>query len=61
MSKFNVFKDARGEFRWRFQADNNKIVASSGEGYKNKADCEHAIDLIKKGAPKAQVVDTTEE
>jgi uncharacterized protein YegP (UPF0339 family) len=61
MSKFNIFKDARGEFRWRFQADNNKIVASSGEGYKNKADCKHAIEIIKKDGPKAEVVDGTEE
>lgn len=28
------------EWRWRVQAANNKIVADSGEGYKNRLDAE---------------------
>ena len=35
------------------------IVATSGEGYNAKADCQHGIDLIKEGAAKAKVEDTT--
>jgi uncharacterized protein len=61
MSKFSIFKDKQGEFRWRFQAANNKIVASSGEGYKNKTDCKHAIEIIKKDGPKAEIADETEK
>lgn len=36
----------KGTWRWRFVADNGKTVAS-GEAYVNKADCLHAIALLK--------------
>lgn len=37
------------EWRWRLKGGNNEIVAS-GEGYHNKADCLHAIALVKNSA-----------
>ena len=40
-------KDARGEWRWHLKALNNRIIATSGEGYDNEKDCLHAIDLVK--------------
>lgn len=36
---FHVYKDNRGEYRWRFEAANGKIQADSGEGYKSKQHC----------------------
>ncbi|CAG9934096.1 YegP family protein [Candidatus Nitrotoga arctica] len=33
------------EWRWRLKGDNYKTVAS-GESYKNKDDCLHAINLL---------------
>jgi len=51
-----VYKDNRGEWRWRLRASNGRIIADSGEGYKNKQDCEHGIDLVKKEAPDAKIV-----
>jgi uncharacterized protein YegP (UPF0339 family) len=47
---FELYKDAKGEWRWRLFAANGKQIANSGEGYKNKTDCEHAIDLVKNAA-----------
>ena len=47
MADFEIYKDARLEFRWRFKANNGKILAESAEGYNNPANCEHAIVLIK--------------
>ncbi|HYH08171.1 MAG TPA: YegP family protein [Thermoanaerobaculia bacterium] len=46
-------EDARGEWRWHLKAANNRIIAVSGEGYKNEADCTDAIVLVKsaKDAP----------
>ncbi|RMF41503.1 MAG: DUF1508 domain-containing protein [Alphaproteobacteria bacterium] len=38
--KFEVYKDKRGEWRWRRIATNGKIVGAASEGYKSKADCE---------------------
>ena len=37
---FEVYKDKRGEFRWRRKAPNGRIVGASSEGYNKKADCE---------------------
>jgi uncharacterized protein YegP (UPF0339 family) len=58
---FEVFKDAKGEYRWRLKASNSKIIADSGEGYKAKADCLHGIDLIKEGAAKATTDDKSDK
>ena len=57
--KFVVYKDARGEYRWRLVAVNGRTIADPGEGYGNKADCVAAIQLVKEGAPRAPVEDTT--
>jgi uncharacterized protein YegP (UPF0339 family) len=44
--RFHVYQDAKKEWRWRLLAGNNKTLADSGEGYKNKQDCLNAIGLI---------------
>lgn len=58
MAKFEIYQDESGEYRWRFRADNNEVVAS-GEDYRSKEDCEHAVQLIKDQAPLAEVADRT--
>lgn len=55
MAKFELYKDASGEFRWRFISSNGRTIADSGESYKNKADCQSGIELIKREAPTARV------
>ncbi|MBH9993858.1 MULTISPECIES: DUF1508 domain-containing protein [Bartonella] len=45
--KFEIYKDKNGEWRWHLKAANHEKIATSGEGYKNKADALHAIDLVK--------------
>ena len=35
-----------GEWRWRLKGRNHEILAE-GESYKNKADCEYVIQLLK--------------
>jgi len=55
--KFETYTDASNDTRWRLKSTNGQIIASSGQGYKDKRDCEHAIDVIKKGAAKAKVED----
>lgn len=45
--RFKVYKDYKGEWRWRLLAANNKIIADSGEAYTNKQDCLHGISLVK--------------
>ena len=48
MEQFELYKDTKGEYRWRLQAKNNKIIADSGEGYTRKANCEGGIRLAKR-------------
>ncbi|MCY4369925.1 MAG: DUF1508 domain-containing protein [bacterium] len=48
--EFFRYRDAAGEWRWRFKAPNNKIMADSGEGYESLRSCDNAIDIIKREA-----------
>lgn len=41
--KLDIYKDSRGEWRWRLRARNGKIVADSGEGYKTTAGVRKAV------------------
>jgi uncharacterized protein YegP (UPF0339 family) len=45
--KFEVYKDAAKEWRWRLKAENGNVLAESGEGYKNRNDCLDGIDSVK--------------
>ena len=55
--KFEVYTDARGEFRFRLKATNGEIIAAS-EGYKTKASCLNGVDSVKRNAPEADVVES---
>tara|TARA_R110000824_G_scaffold401715_2_gene614089 strand:- start:89331 stop:89519 length:189 start_codon:yes stop_codon:yes gene_type:complete len=44
---YEMYKDVSGYWRWRLIAANGRIVADSGEGYHNRADCLHGISLVK--------------
>jgi uncharacterized protein YegP (UPF0339 family) len=57
---FETYQDAKQEFRWRLKATNSQVIATSGQGYKDKRDCEKAIDVIKKGAEKSKVEEAAE-
>jgi uncharacterized protein len=61
VSKFQLYKDRKGEYRWRLRARNGEIIADSNEGYSRKASCKHGIDLVKEQAASAVVEDQTEE
>jgi len=52
---FWVYRDAQGYWRWTFYAPNEKKIANSGEGYHNRADCEHGIALLKQHGPNAPI------
>jgi uncharacterized protein YegP (UPF0339 family) len=54
---FEVYKDRGGEFRFRLKDSEGNLLAISGKGYDKKADCQAAIDAIKKDAAKAKVED----
>jgi uncharacterized protein len=51
--RFEVYQDASKDFRWRLIAADDKdakVLATSGQGYKAKADCLHGVKIIQDGA-----------
>jgi uncharacterized protein YegP (UPF0339 family) len=50
LMKFEVYKDASGEWRWRLQSANEKTVAVSGEGYVRRETALAGIELVKGSA-----------
>ena len=58
MYKFEIYKDSKGEFRFRFKASNGETMFTS-EGYKQKASAVAAIESIKKNVVAAGTEDQT--
>jgi uncharacterized protein YegP (UPF0339 family) len=52
---FEIYEDVRKEYRWRLKAANGQVIATSGQGYKAKADCRHGVELVQKEAATARV------
>jgi putative zinc finger/helix-turn-helix YgiT family protein len=53
--KFEVYRGANGEFRWRLVASNGRTIASSRESYRLKASALAGIASVKNNAPTAPV------
>lgn len=43
------------QWRWRLRAANGRIIADSGEGYNNRADALHGIELVREAGRTAAV------
>jgi uncharacterized protein YegP (UPF0339 family) len=56
---FLIYIDRRGEFRWHFQAANQKITADGSEGYRNYDDCLNGIRLLQSRHPIWQTQEVT--
>jgi uncharacterized protein YegP (UPF0339 family) len=55
VAKFELYKDTKGEFRWRLVASNGQTIATGGEGYKSKESAKDGIESVKKNAPTAAI------
>lgn len=53
--KYEVYKDKKGEFRFRLKAANGEIILAS-EGYTAKASCMNGIKSVGNNAPEAEIV-----
>ena len=58
-SKFEIFKNKKGEFQFRLKAGNGEIIATS-EGYTSKASCKNVIDSVIKNSQSAEIVEIDE-
>lgn len=54
--KFEVYKDNKGEYRFRLKATNGQIIAT-GEGYAAKASCLNGVESVRRNAPDAPVAE----
>ena len=54
--KFEVYKDNKGEYRFRLKATNGQIIAT-GEGYVAKASCLNGVESVRRNAPEASVAE----
>jgi uncharacterized protein len=57
--RFELYRDAAGEYRWRLRHENGNVIADSGEGYKRVEDCRHGITIITSLPALTPVVDMT--
>jgi uncharacterized protein len=55
MAKFELYKDAKGEYRWRLKSGNGQVIATGGEGYTSKAGALNGIEAVKRDAVVANV------
>ena len=58
---FDLYEDNAQEYRWRLVHDNGNIIADSSEGYASKQKAEQGLESVRKNAPGAHVVDTSED
>lgn len=59
--KIEIYKDEKGEYRWRLKAPNGRIIADSAEGYKTKTGCMLAVENLQIYSVKAFVIDLTKK
>ena len=47
---YYYFKDHKNEWRWLLKAANGRLIASSGEAYREEHECLYDIELVKASA-----------
>jgi uncharacterized protein YegP (UPF0339 family) len=54
---FEIYQDRAATFRWRLNAQDGQVVATSGRAYAAKADCQGEIGRIQSTATLAHIED----
>jgi uncharacterized protein YegP (UPF0339 family) len=60
MARFELYRDNRGEYRWRLKSSSGRSIATSGEAYKTPDAAQDSIAAVKRDAATAGVDDQTE-
>ena len=55
-AKFEIYQDAKGEYRFRLKAANGEIVAT-GESYPTAAGAHAGVEAVKRAAAAATIVE----
>jgi uncharacterized protein YegP (UPF0339 family) len=59
MSKFELYKDHQGGFRWHLKSTEGRTIAVSAEAYKTMADVRESIATVKREAGGSNIDDQT--
>ena len=54
-SKYIIYKDDSGQWRWHFVSSANRIMAESSDEYSSRAACKIALDFYRTDASDAEV------
>jgi uncharacterized protein YegP (UPF0339 family) len=54
---FELYRDAKGEYRWRLKARNGQVLATGGQGYATKRDAAQSIEQMQRETTGAGLVD----
>lgn len=57
MGKFELYADAKGDYRWRLKASNGQVIATGGQGYASERSAREGIASVKKNAPEAEILE----
>jgi len=60
-SRFELFEDKAGEYRWRLRHRNGNVIATSGEGYTRRHNAENGMQGVRRDALGATVLLYEEE
>jgi len=60
-SKYIIYKDDSGQWRWYFTSSANRIMAESTDDYSSRAACKIALDFYRTDASDAEVKYKREE
>lgn len=47
MGTFELYRDKGDHYRWRLRSGNHRTIADGGEGYSQKDDALHGIELVR--------------
>ena len=56
-SRFQLYKDTRGEFRWRLWSSSGMVLATGGDGYATRQAAIAGINAVRREAPDAALVE----
>lgn len=59
--KWEIYLDAKGEYRFRLKASNGNIVCITNDGYLSKPACKNGMQAIAKAAATAEIVQDDED
>jgi uncharacterized protein YegP (UPF0339 family) len=59
MAKFEIFRDADGDYRWRLRSSSGQICAIGDESFTTRAGVENRIAMVKRDAAAASILDVS--